>query len=234
MKRIGKIQIRQIREQNNQKLNTAFKILFNQYCIHQEDQLDIAYEVQKNAYNFNQEKKIVAYCKTISMFDLIKKKVIKNIIEISHMKQKYWEKLVDGYNKIDELKENCLELSRKINIFIHQFNEFLSCYSEILNEKENLIILKIRSILGSLVLNDYQYCYASESKLEELKKKEKIFLRETINSISIIQGQSIVLTASLLNTYGNLKNKLNIKHGKFFNYQENEILNVNKIETFMP
>jgi len=35
------------------------------------------------------------------------------------MKQKYWEKLVDGYNKIDELKENCLELSRKINIFIH-------------------------------------------------------------------------------------------------------------------
>ncbi len=67
------------------------------------------------------------------MFDAMRKKLIKEIIDIAQMKQKYWEQLVDGYNKIDDLKKQCIDLSRKIIDFKTKFKYFMDSYGESLN-----------------------------------------------------------------------------------------------------
>jgi len=55
---------------------------------------------------------------------MIRKTILKEIIEIVQLKQKYWEKLTDGYDKIDEFKKNCIVLASKIHIFHEQFKIF--------------------------------------------------------------------------------------------------------------
>lgn len=86
---------------------------------------------------------------------MIRKKILKEIIDIVQLKQKYWEKLTDGYDKIDDFKKICINLASKIHIFHQEFNMFENAFEKQLNTKENVIILKLKSIIGSLILNDY-------------------------------------------------------------------------------
>jgi hypothetical protein len=65
-----------------------------------------------------------AYSVTITKFDMIRKTILKEVIEIIQLKYKYWEKLTDGYDKIDEFKKNCIILANKIKIFHDQFTIF--------------------------------------------------------------------------------------------------------------
>ena len=101
------------------------------------------------------DKKVLAYSLTISKFDMIRRTILKEIIEIVQLKQKYWEKLTDGYDKIDDYKKICIDLASKIHYFHKEFDLFEQKYEEKLNIKENVIILKLKSIIGNLVLNDY-------------------------------------------------------------------------------
>jgi len=54
-------------------------------------------------------------------------------------------------------------------------------------------------MIGSLVLNDYQYTYVNEVMMYEVKKKEKSILKDQINALSIVVGKSVILTSSLIN-----------------------------------
>lgn len=150
------------------------------------------------------------------------------------MKQKYWEQLVDGYNKIDDLKKQCLDLSKKIIEFKAKFKHFINQYGESLNQKENIIIFKLKSIIACLIYNDYQKCHVNEQSIEDLKKKEKTYLKNMISSCTIINGESVMITSSLLNQQNNIKLKLGYKHSLFFNYKEDEIQNISRIEQLMP
>ncbi len=52
--------------------------------------------------------------------------------------------------------------------------------------------------------------------------------------MNIMKGNSVLLTTSVLNFNSQIINQLNIKHAKFFKYTEEEIIMINKLETFMP
>jgi hypothetical protein len=94
--------------------------------------------------------------------------------------------------------------------------------------------MKYQAITGALVYNDSDYCEFYENIIEDLKKKEWVNFKDTINSINIMKGNSILITTSVLNFNSTIINQLNIKHAKFFNYTEEEIVMINKLETFMP
>lgn len=87
---------------------------------------------------------------------------------------------------------------------------------------------------GALVYNDQDQCDFYENMIEEQRKKESMILKDTLSSASIMKGNSVLLTSSILNFNSTIINTLNIKHAQFFNYTEREITMVNKIETFMP
>ena len=79
-------------------------------------------------------RKIVNYSNLLQIFEShIKESVIKEVKSISLDKQKYWDKMVDGYHKIDDLKTSVIDLSRRIVKFKKRYQNFIEEYRQALN-----------------------------------------------------------------------------------------------------
>jgi len=52
---------------------------------------------------------------------------------------------------------------------------------------------------GALVYNDQDQCDFYENMVDDHRKKESTLLKDTISSASIMKGNSVLLTSSILN-----------------------------------
>jgi len=173
------------------------------------------------------------YSATLYKMEKFKRKFVTQIIEISMNKKDFWEKLLGGYNTIDEYLSIALKLSKKINKLK---DSFMKDHRNIRKsaDRENILFLKISSIFNSVILNDILASYKIENKINEIKKRESLISKECISSISIIKGNSITLTASLLNDTGKILSKKDEKTAAFFDYSFEDFENIDNISAIMP
>ena len=173
------------------------------------------------------------YSASLYKLEKFKRKYITQIIEISNFKREFWEKLHGGYNTIDEYYKVALKLSKKISRLKSTFSAEQREIRKT-KDRENILFLKVGAIFESVVLNDILASYKLENKLGEIKKRETLISKECISSISIIKGNSITLTASLLNDTGKILSKKDEKTAAFFDYTFDDFENIDNISAFMP
>ena len=172
---------------------------------------------------------------SVSLYKLekFKKKYVQCIIDVSNSKREFWEKLLNGYNTIDEYHVNALKLAKKINRlkagFFYESKDIQKT-----KDRENIIFLKMTSIFNTVILNDVLTSYKIENKMLEIKKRESVISKECISSLSIVKGNSITITASLLNETGKIMSKKDEKTASFFEYNFEDFENLDNISSLMP
>lgn len=173
------------------------------------------------------------YSASLYKLEKFKQKYINNIIEICQMKKNFWERLLGGFNSIDDYNKSASNLCRNMNKVNSEFNndckEFIKS-----KDKDNVIFLKISSIFNTVILNDILTSYKLERRILETKKRESLISKEFISSISIVKGNSITLIASLLNETGKILSKKDKKTAAFFNYNADDFENIDNISELMP
>lgn len=173
------------------------------------------------------------YSASLNKLEKFKQKYISSFLEICNLKKMFWEKLLSGYNNIDDYIKVASELCKVMN----KLNfDFKIESSEIMKtkQKENVIFLKITSIFQNMVMNDILISYKLERKILEIKKRESLISKEFISSISIVKGNSITIIASLLNDTGKILSKKDKKTAAFFEYNNEDFENLDNIHQLMP
>lgn len=173
------------------------------------------------------------YSASLYKLEKFKRKYVISIIDVVNCKKEFWERLLNGYNSINEYNEIAFKLCTKIN---RLKNDFRTESRDIQRskDKENIIFLKLSSIFNTVILNDILGSYKIETKILETKKRESLISKEFISSISIVKGNSIAITASLLNETGKIMSIKNEKTAAFFGYSFKDFENINNISSFMP
>ena len=182
-----------------------------QYYQHEENHLNLAFLPRINEIT------------ALSIIDFI------NLLKV---KIDFYEKLIRGYNNLNEVQTKGFYFIKLKNTLKNQLNYRIS---QILDDniKENIIILRLHSLFSRLILNDHISSNQFEKKLNEISKKHS-FLLDVSSLTSFLQLKTIVLSITLLQKGGIIINKKTHKMANFFGYQLNEFQIIKSIDNLMP
>ena len=109
------------------------------------------------------------YANTMRQYQTLKDSIFSKIVEIADLKQKYWNRLVDGITKIDDLKVLVINISEQIDKFKVYHRNILKKHDYLMKVDENLFFMKLNSIIGSIVYNDIKFKLIYEKQIKEQK-----------------------------------------------------------------
>ncbi|CAD8106697.1 unnamed protein product [Paramecium sonneborni] len=193
---------------------------------------------KKKIFQMNEESQGALSLFEIRTSQLLNEKSMSLIIQILQMKLKYWEKLQQGFQRIEELaiqSENLSKLLTKlknivfselqINVFTIQKDLF----------KLNILDLRLLSLMFSGVLNDFHITLEIEQRIEELLSFERNLQTKNIINTTLLNDEMILVSVSMLKNQGQIIASNRKKMQKFFQYQnEDSFMQVQHINQLLP
>lgn len=96
------------------------------------------------------------------------------------------KKLINGYESFNDLFNEALDLLKNIEKLENLIR------TEIVFRKDNIEYLRLLSILKIRLLNDPISCKELDNKIIEINDKDKFYDENTINSLNLLRGNSLV------------------------------------------
>ncbi|CAD8096407.1 unnamed protein product [Paramecium primaurelia] len=169
---------------------------------------------------------------------LLHEKSMSFIAQILQMKLKYWERLQQGYQKIEELAKQSENLSNlliklknlvfcelQINVFSIQKDLF----------KLNILDLRLLSLIFSGVLNDFHITLEIEQRIEELLSFERNLQSRNILNTNLLNDEMILVSVSMLKNQGQIMVSNRTRMQKFFQYPtEDSFMQIQHINQLLP
>ncbi|CAD8106769.1 unnamed protein product [Paramecium sonneborni] len=145
------------------------------------------------------------------------------IIEVLDLKNKFWEQLLKGYDKLEQLALKCIKISDKIQnlknlVFVDLGIDIFLINKQIM--KLNILDLRLLSLVFGSILNDYYITFDIEQRIDDLLSQESNVLSRNVQNISLLNDDVIIISISMMKNQGQIlnKNKTNIlKYFKFPN-----------------
>ncbi|CAD8187848.1 unnamed protein product [Paramecium octaurelia] len=169
---------------------------------------------------------------------ILHEKSMSFIAQILSMKLKFWERLQQGYSKIEELAKQSENLSNlliklknlvfselQINVFSIQKDLF----------KLNILDLRLLSLIFSGVLNDFHITLEIEQRIEELLSFERNLQTRNILNTTLLNDEMILVSVSMLKNQGQIMASNRTKMQKFFQYPtEDSFMQIQHINQLLP
>ena len=155
----------------------------------------------------------------------------KRMINLLQEKMKFFDRYSKGFNSYDEI----MSLFYSFLFHVNNFEKKLDFLSRNQLIKENLVLLKFRSMFYSIVVNDLQRANRYEDEVENIRKKHVKVGHASLSPLLFLNNSMAVCEASFMNHDGQiLESCKNEKFAGLFNYQVNEFTNVRTVQDLMP
>ena len=158
---------------------------------------------------------------------------IADFIKLLKLKISFYEKLLIGFNSIEDIKRegcNFVVISNKMRYILEDRINRISHDKS----KENIVVLKLQSLFHRLILNDRLTSSFFEAQVHEIIRKDSIIMNQTSSSSSFLELRTIILSITLLKPDGLIINKKTNKIANFFGYELSEFQRNHSIHKLMP
>ncbi|KAM3134810.1 hypothetical protein pb186bvf_013135 [Paramecium bursaria] len=172
----------------------------------------------QNHYNKEQGQEI--QFQDIRQTDILVDKCLPQILQFMEEKDRYWQKLLMGYQKIEDLHLNTILLSKRIFLIkqlIFGTLKFKPLELSSYITQFNVIQLKLMSQVFSIVLNDYHSTFETENRIDEILQYERNQQTEEILNINLMNEDILIMFASILKNRGYIISSQRVT--KFFNQE---------------
>ncbi|KAM3142874.1 hypothetical protein pb186bvf_004937 [Paramecium bursaria] len=158
----------------------------------------------------------------------LSEKSLKQFQDIIQVQIGLWQGLMQGFQNMDEYIDQIKYLSKKM-ISAKKYVE-----DETKGDKLNVIQMRILQIYNTVIYLNPRYIIQFENDIEELLKIDRYRIDQNINNQILNEGRYIIVQTSLIQNQGHIIKFNKSQYIKFFNLQEDAIVNFKQIEDFMP
>ena len=166
-----------------------------------------------------------------SYFKFIKeqKSFLELIKEILNLKKQFWKTYLSGFKNLQNLFISFRIIVKAIDLFERKLKHYMS------NTPQNILILKLKSMLYSILYNDLNKALKYETDFDNMLSNEQFNFDKMSNKLSFLNKDIVTCEASFFDYEGIIKPiSKTEKLAKFFGYNESEMQSIVKIEQFMP
>lgn len=147
---------------------------------------------------------------------------IKCLVEITNTKHEFWQKLCEGFTHMETFWNDTYQKSSNLIRLKRQFETLEMVLSSNPELKDNVIILKLQSLFASLLLNSDVSTMKQEAKISQILKSDSSQIKNSINSQTILEGKSVMLTGSMLLNEGEIIHPVTERTAQFFGYKDSD------------
>ncbi|KAL4463680.1 hypothetical protein ABPG72_009030 [Tetrahymena utriculariae] len=162
----------------------------------------------------------------------LKQNFIPKISQALNHKVVYWEKMKQGFSKMEDCMKYSIEKIQDIEKLDQFFQLELSRMGD--DEKNCYIYYKICSMFEILVRNQIVSAMKLELNANELRKRDQSKPSDQIHNFKLAKQQVISFLVSFSKERGRIVSKKTAYTAQFFGYQQDEIDTIKYINDLMP
>ncbi|CAD8096305.1 unnamed protein product [Paramecium primaurelia] len=151
-------------------------------------------------------------------------------------KIQFWNKLINGYQEIDNLLGDTLQTTEKMLKCKLQFEERFDIENMKLKNgrSTDVLTMRILQIYYSGIYTNSYLAYMLEKQIEDLLKSERFKEEESLDNVQLVENRIIILKTSLVRKRGELID-VNIKQlSQFLNEKDEAIKHIKHCTQLMP
>ncbi|EAR82350.2 transmembrane protein, putative (macronuclear) [Tetrahymena thermophila SB210] len=182
--------------------------------------------------NVNQEYREDLDLTVVWKMEELKQNFVPKISQALNHKVVYWEKMKQGFSKMEDCMKYSIEKIQDIERLDKFFQLELSRMGS--DEKSCYIYYKICSMFEILVRNQIVSAMKLELNANELRKRDQSKPSDQIHNFKLAKQQVISFLVSFSKDRGRIVSKKTAYTAKFFGYQQDEVDNIKYINDLMP
>ncbi|EAR87549.2 transmembrane protein, putative (macronuclear) [Tetrahymena thermophila SB210] len=200
-----------------------------------EEKQHLFYQISKiNEAQANSKIKETVKTKEVEQTLSLKQNLLPLFISFVKSKIDYWQRVINGFDNIDQFSKQTMLFSKKSFIIQQNFNELFSNENKLISLDENAIVAKLISIYKCIVMNQLSQSYKYETLFISLKKNDFSKPYFTINQYNLADQNVQHFVISISKERGKILSKKTQEQANLFGYYLKDFEQIQFIDQLIP